>query len=241
MADRGIWMPLYWGDYLGKTSGLSCEEHGAYLLLIAAYWMRGKALPDDDRFLSTVTKLTGKKWKIIRPKIIEYFIKKDGELWHDRVEKELLKSCQRISSAQAKAHARWHPQDMQVTITSTEEERKKPDAPRRSILNGHSESFEAFWKAYPRREAKGAATKAYLKALDKTSPEMLSGCALAYASKMANTEKKFVKMPATWLNQECWTDEGISPESAATPDQIAANIDRADRLLRRGRYADWKQ
>lgn len=140
MADHGIWMPIYWGDYLGKTSGLTCEEHGAYLLLICAYWQRRKALPDDDRYLSTATRLTRKKWKIIRPKIIEYFVLKDGELKHERVEFELLKSCQRISSAQARAYARWHPQDMQVTTTTT----KKEDSfsfmvgSKAGVKNGHT-------------------------------------------------------------------------------------------------------
>ena len=127
MADHGIWMPIYWGDYLGKTSGLSCEEHGAYLLLICAYWQRGKPLPDDDRYLSTATRLTLKKWRIIRPKILYYFGQKDGELIHDRIEKELLRSCERISSGKAGAHARWHASHMPSTPTTTptKEESKK--------------------------------------------------------------------------------------------------------------------
>lgn len=122
MAEHGIWMPIYWGDYLGKTSGLSCEEHGAYLLLIAAYWQRGKSLPDEDRFLSTVTRLSMKKWKMVRPKILHYFRQKDGELSHDRVEKEIVRSCDRICAGKAGANARWGAAALPPTSTPTKED-----------------------------------------------------------------------------------------------------------------------
>lgn len=128
MAEHGIWMPLYWGDYFGKTTALSCLEHGAYLLLIGAYWQRGRALPDDDKFLAQAARLSRKVWLTVRPAVEHYFSLKDGVWYHDRVEKELLSSCKRISSAQAKAHARWHPQDMLITTTITKERKTRARA-----------------------------------------------------------------------------------------------------------------
>ena len=40
------YFPFYPGDYLADTMGLSCCEHGTYLLLLAVSWQRGP-LPDD--------------------------------------------------------------------------------------------------------------------------------------------------------------------------------------------------
>lgn len=120
-------MPFYWGDYFKKTLHLSTEEHGVYVLLIGAYWERGGALPDDDLFFAQVTRMSRKKWKMVFPKISEFFVISYGQWWHVRLEKELLKSCDRISAGKAGANARWHADAMLPTTTPTitEESNKK--------------------------------------------------------------------------------------------------------------------
>ena len=126
----GHWMPLYWSDYFGKTTHLSAEEHGVYLLLIGAYWQRGRPLPDDDKYLSTAARLSPKRWRFMRPKISEFFAVVNGVWTHERVDLEILKSCDRIAKASASAHARWHASDMLPTSTPTKEESNKV------LLNG---------------------------------------------------------------------------------------------------------
>lgn len=102
---HSLWMPLYWGDYFKKTLHLSLEEHGAYLLLIGAYWERGRALPDDDSFFRSVTKSSSKKWKLVRPKVSEFFVLSEGVWIHERIEEELLRSSNRQASAIANGRA----------------------------------------------------------------------------------------------------------------------------------------
>lgn len=120
-------MPLYWGDYFGKTTSLSTEEHGAYLLLIGTYWQRGRALPDDDRFLASCTKLSQKRWRNMRQKICEFFSVQEGVWRHERVELEILRSSERLKSARANGRAGGLAKSklITVTVTNTEEERKE--------------------------------------------------------------------------------------------------------------------
>ena len=88
------WMPLYVGDYIADTAHLSTVEHGAYLLLMMHYWSKS-SLPNDDKLLARIAKLTAAQWQKIRPVIQPFF--QDG--WkHKRIEFELTEAA-RISAA----------------------------------------------------------------------------------------------------------------------------------------------
>ena len=90
-----IWYPKYVGDYHGDTMHLSCLEHGAYNLLMDAYWMNGGPIQNDNKYLANVTKLSLSDWSAIRSVIEKFFIvrKSNPELWiHKRIEIELEKA-----------------------------------------------------------------------------------------------------------------------------------------------------
>jgi hypothetical protein len=72
-----------------------------------------------------------------------------------------------------------------------------------------AERFDEFWNAYPRREAKGGARKAWLKALAKTDPDRIIAAAVRYRDSPLRdqTNIRYTAHPATWLNQERWDDE----------------------------------
>lgn len=100
-------MPLFIGDYHRDTGRLTTLEHGAYLLLIMAYWAEGSPLPDDDADLAAITKADHATWRRLRPRIARFFQIGEGLWRHGRIDAELGKAQRRMTKAQAAAEARW--------------------------------------------------------------------------------------------------------------------------------------
>lgn len=119
-----IWMPLYIGDYLSDTAYLTTEQHGAYLLLIMAYWRNGPP-PDNDAILASLTKLAPDAWSIARAVLERYFVVKNGVWFHSRIEREIAKAQKNRASAQSKASlaagARWAKEREQKMLEAVRE------------------------------------------------------------------------------------------------------------------------
>lgn len=79
--------------------------------------------------------------------------------------------------------------------------------------------FDAFWSAYPRREAKQAARKAWDKVTRSVDAELIINGAHRYADD-PNRDQAFTKHAATWLNGACWDDDPLpNRTSKITRDQ----------------------
>ena len=88
--------------------------------------------------------------------------------------------------------------------------------PKRRNASEYSPEFESFWTAYPRKEAKGSAFKAW----QKQKPP-LSAClsALAWQKKSDQWTKdagSFIPHPASWINARRWEDEPAHAVSTPT-------------------------
>src|ERR1700730_13673239 len=97
------------------------------------------------------------------------------------------------------------------------------------------EEFDRWYPVYPRRSARRAAFKSYKQARSRgTTPETLLHGAKRYADQRAGQDPQFTKMPATWLNGDCWLDE---PEIQladipAAPSGNAEGLSMAERKRR---------
>lgn len=67
------WMPLLIDKYLGDTTDLTTEQHGAYMLLLMAMWKKDGALPNDDQRLASITRLPASRWKASKGVLMEFF------------------------------------------------------------------------------------------------------------------------------------------------------------------------
>lgn len=81
-------MPLYIGDYLADTGHLTTEQHGAYLLLMMHYWMRG-GLPRDENQLAAIARMPVDKWRSNCHTLASFFA---SDWRHPRIESELTKT-----------------------------------------------------------------------------------------------------------------------------------------------------
>jgi len=81
-------MPLYIGDYLRDTMGLSAQEHGAYLLLLMRCWIDRRLAGDSAELLATA-RLESQE---VLEKILNRYFYRNGEGWrHKRVDREVAK------------------------------------------------------------------------------------------------------------------------------------------------------
>lgn len=130
MADANTWMPLYVGDYLADTQRLTCEQHGAYLLLIMDYWRNGPP-PDDDEILAQIVKLDKAKWRKSRGVLSRMFNVENGIWKHKRIDAEIIRatdiSDKRKAAGKAGAAKRWDGKGMANAMANASQTDKQTD------------------------------------------------------------------------------------------------------------------
>lgn len=111
MAKLDTWMPLVVDKYLGDTTHLTTEQHGAYLLLLMAMWKRDGSLPDDATQLALITRLPPARWRANRDVLMGFFTSDGSCITQKRLTEELERAkCNSAarSTAGAKGAAnRW--------------------------------------------------------------------------------------------------------------------------------------
>lgn len=100
-------MRLYVADYLSDTTHLTTTEHGAYLLLIMAYWRNDGPLPDDDKKLARIVGMKEKEWAKTRQTVADLFQVTAGHWRHKRIDAELKEVHDRSNKARASVRTRY--------------------------------------------------------------------------------------------------------------------------------------
>lgn len=149
-------MQLYVSDFIGDTLALSTEQVGAYLLALMAMWNAGGELPDDDRKLARITRLSVKKWLAARPDIEPFFTVSGGTWRSERLTKELQK-------ARSKSESRAYAGAKGVEAKALKS--KKPDVANASDLLCHSPEPEPYIYSEP----KGSSSYAHSGEQENTS------------------------------------------------------------------------
>lgn len=107
------------------------------------------------------------------------------------------------STSQARAKHEQEATNKNKEIISKKEEEKEIE-----------KLFDQFWSAYPNKKGKGKARAKFMKVLKTVEFDDIMAGLEKYKLeiKAKNTEKSYIKHPATWLNGWHWDDEYDTPD-----------------------------
>lgn len=91
-------------------------------------------------------------------------------------------------------------------------------------LVSHSEEL---YRLYPRKKAKPVALESIRKALGKVAFEDLKKAVQKFAASSQGKEVRYIPHPATWFNQERWTDSG--DEDSLLPQRDLSDLSEKER------------
>lgn len=103
-----------------------------------------------------------------------------------------------------------------VIVEAHRDSPKLPETPPRKGRDGRGtttstadapDTFDEWWAAYPKKEGKGQARPAYKRASKKISSSELVELTVKWFSSRPDLERKYIPLPASWLNSERWADE----------------------------------
>ena len=215
------YMQLYVSDYLADTAHLTAQQHGAYMLLLMNYWQRGKALDNTNERLSHVARLSPEEWAEAKPTLEEFFVVEDNVWSHARVEDDLAKIREKSAKASFAGKRSVVARNLNERSTNAEQalnhkEEDKKEEEDKDI--NKKDLFVDFWNVYPIKVGKGAAIKAFEKAIRTTDPNIIIRGALRYKSD-PNRVQAYTAHASTWLNAQRWLDEPL-PQRNLSPAEI---------------------
>ena len=224
------YMQLYVSDYLADTAHLNAQQHGAYMLLLMNYWQRGKPLDNTGNRLAYVARMTAEEWEDNCDILAEFFWV-DGDIWtHARVENDLAKVREKSEQASFAGVKSGVQRKRNARSTEMQDELNEPSTDVEQTLNHKDKDkdkdkniFEQFWQIYPLKVGKGTASKAWLKAIKRGSPQMITEGAERYAND-PNRDPEFTAHPATWLNADRWLDSPLPPRRSQNGHRSESSI-----------------
>jgi uncharacterized protein YdaU (DUF1376 family) len=196
-------------DFIEGTVGMPLELKGAYRIVIDLIYMHGGHLPDDARYISGVLGCNSWKWTSIRKRLLATgkVEVEENSLVNSRAfqELEISEKFQRnqseIATTPRKNKGLRQPKPSHTEPDTDKEKKEGASHPTRAR---EKSAFEAWYSHYPHKVQRGAAEKAFLKALPLTTvEELISGVHRYIASKPPDRQWQ---NPATWLNGKGWLD-----------------------------------
>lgn len=216
-------MPMFWDAYLADTTHLTTEEHGAYLLLLAAMWRRNGWVPDNDRDNARILGLTQSKWRRTKERLAGFLTFEDGHI----TQKNLLKiwkiTQEKIEKNRANGALGGRPKSSKNNdiekangCVSLNPNKTIPDPDPDPIKN--NVHFAQFWNVWPHKKSKAQAEKAWAKIPASERQEVIDKTPAWCRQWREDNPKASHILPASYLNGRRWEDEASPTEQGGKVD-----------------------
>jgi len=201
------------GDYATRTAHLSVLEHGAYRLLMDAYYTAEKPLTLDMARLCLMVRATGAaERKAVESVLGEFFNKTETGWQHNRIDSEIQEYAQTVEKNKANGNRGGRPKKTQSVISGIPSGEPKHNLNHKPLTTNHkstSTRFAEFWSAYPKKGQKPQClAKWESKNLDPIAEQIISHVeGMADSEQWTKDSGQFCPNPLTYLNQERWEQE----------------------------------
>lgn len=208
MSTNGItWFkfsPAHW--ITGRIYRQSAEAQAAFIRLCCIYWTQGCQMTTERAELEA----DGQYALLIRLRLIAddgcgnlqiKFLDEQAETLQER--RGQLVAAGRASFAKRQQKQSTSQTDAQPKGTSAEQPDSRKEKKRKEKINNR---FEEFWNAYPRKENKPTAERAWDK-LTEAEQKIAIADLPGWIHNRANQDPKFLPHPGSWINGRRWEDQ----------------------------------
>lgn len=217
-------------DYRKDTTHLSMLEHGAYRQLLDWHYLEQAPIPRETEVVfRRLSARTEEERLAIQMVLKEMFLLTDDGYIQHRVMREIDAYEAKADRARDNGKLGGRPKKTKEVISglsnkTQEKANSLTHKPINSITNNKNntqknEFFAEFWLAYPKKTAKGAGEKAFIK--NKINRETLDLIltALKWQKDSEAWRKGYIPNPATYLNDKRWLDEMVSNTEQPKPNE----------------------
>ncbi len=149
---------FYADDWLSGPMDLSIDEEGAYIRVCALIYSKGRSIPDNERWLAGMCRVSTRRWRKLRHGLIDKgkITVMDGWIHQQRCEFELNRMAERSQKQAENVAKRWRKSaesEPKVSRKSAESEpkvnRENDEAGRNPLENRDCEDTTEYTNAIP--------------------------------------------------------------------------------------------
>jgi uncharacterized protein YdaU (DUF1376 family) len=228
-------------DYITGTQGMTPEQEGVYMRFLVRLYDRGKPLPDDDRFMSSIMGLDIRRWRRARTDLVAFgkIIVRAGALTNARFEKERLKRAEELQKQAEATRKYW--EKRRAEKATSEESRAEVGAKSAGLPRDVSEKCDEKPNEineideHPNRHTRKSRVQ-NLKEEERKEETPLD-------PPEGEKPKRVCRMPEGWQPADKTLDWAKNGTIGASADQIANQFEhfRDYHLAKGSKFADWER